>query len=151
MKDTVTMRRHLSLAALLAPVMLGAFTTDANAQIGLRVITLGINVTPHKPSGEAWDAFGGAPDIAICTNSALGQRCFAAGNNYLPSPSQFGRSRCPDAFACTFIIAVPATGPFSLSIFDVDLSAHDLIGACAITPGPTVAVVQCGAATVAVR
>lgn len=142
------MRRALPLAALLA---LGAFASDAGAQIPLRVVTLGINVAPHKPSGDAWDAFGGAPDIAICINSALGQRCFAAGNGACASPSAFGRSRCPDAFACNFMVAVPATGPFSLSIYDVDLSEHDLIGSCVVTPNGTLGVGACGSATLAVR
>ncbi len=143
--------RHLALAALFAPMALGALASDVGAQIPLRVVTLGINVAPHKPSGEAWDAFGGAPDIAICINSALGQRCYAAGNGAYASPSAFGRSRCPDAFACSFVVAVPATGPFSLSIYDVDLSAHDLIGSCAVTPNGTVGVGACGSATLAVR
>ena len=141
--------RPLSLAVLLAGAALAATARDAGAQNGLRVVTLTINVTPHKPNGAAWDAFGGAPDIAICTNSAIGQRCFAAGVNYYPSPSQFSRSRCPDAFACTFITAVPATGPFGLSIYDVDLSSHDLIGTCMIGPG--VSVTPCGSATVVAR
>lgn len=143
--------RRASLAALAAPFVCGALASDAGAQIPLRVVTLGINVATHKPSGDAWDAFGGAPDIAICINSALGQRCYAAGNGAYASPSAFGRSRCPDAFACTFVVGVPSTGPFSLSIYDVDLSAHDLIGSCAVTPNGTISVGACGSATLAVR
>lgn len=151
MRAAMTMRRHLSLAALLAPVLCGALTSDADAQINVRTVTLAINVAPHKPGGAAWDAFGGAPDVAICINSALGQRCFAAGNGTYASPSQFGRGRCQDSFACTFAVTVPATGPFSLSIYDVDLSEHDLIGSCAVTPNNTLGVGACGSATLVVR
>lgn len=28
-------------------------------------MTLAINVNPHKPAGEAWNAFGEAPDRAV--------------------------------------------------------------------------------------
>ena len=140
--------RPLSLAVLLAGAALAATARDAGAQNGLRVVTLTINVTPHKPNGAAWDAFGGAPDIAICTNSAIGQRCVAAGTGFLPSPSQFNRGRCQDAFSCAFVVAVPATGPVGLSIYDVDLSSHDLIGACAVERAGSYA---CGSATVVMR
>lgn len=143
--------RHLALAALLTPLALGALAGDAGAQINVRTVTLAINVAPHKPGGAAWDAFGGAPDVAICINSALGQRCFAAGAGAYASPSLFGRGRCQDSFACTFVVAVPAAGPFSLSIYDVDLSEHDLIGSCAVTPNGTVGVGACGSATLAIR
>lgn len=141
--------RSASIVSLLVATTLGVFVSDAGAQIAVRTVTLGINVAPHKPTGEAWDAFGGAPDIAICINSALGQRCFAAGNGVYASPSQFGRGRCQDAFACSFVVAVPATGPFSLSIYDVDLSQHDLVGSCAVNPGAGVG--SCGSATLVVR
>lgn len=145
----MTAMKPLSLAMLLAPVVLGSLANDAGAQGAFRNVSLAINVASHKPNGAAWDAFGGAPDIAICINSALGQRCFAAGDAALTFPSQFGRGRCQDAFACGFNVVVPSTGPFTLTVYDVDLSEHDTIGACMIGPGA--GVVACGSATVAVR
>lgn len=60
-----TILRRASLASLAAPFVCCALASDVGAQIPLRTVTLGINVNPHKPSGETWDAFGGAPDIAI--------------------------------------------------------------------------------------
>lgn len=121
---------------------------SASAQVRSRNVVLNLTVDPHKPSGSAWDAFGGAPDIAICTNSAFGQECFASGTGVYASPSQFARSRCPDNFACTFTVTVPATGPFNLSIYDVDIDSHDLIGSCMVTGvGPG----SCGSARLNVR
>ena len=57
----------------------------------------------------------------------------------------FSRGRCQDAFACTFVVQVPAEGPFSVSLYDVDLSQHDAIGACMISGRGQR---RCGAATV---
>ncbi len=144
MKNTLLRAAIFSLAC-------GVLVPEASAQMPTRVITLGVVVTPQKANGAAWDALGGAPDIAICINSALGQQCFAAGNAVYASPSAFGRGRCQDSFACTFTVTVPATGPVSLSVYDVDISEHDLIGSCAVTPTGAVGIGACGRAVLTVR
>lgn len=69
MSGTTTMRRHLPLAMLLAFFLCGALASDSDAQGN---VTLTIHLALHKPGGAAWDAFGGAPDISICINSAFG-------------------------------------------------------------------------------
>ncbi len=131
---------------VVALVMVLDARENAEAQMGPRNVVVGIAVASHKPNGDAWDALGGAPDIAICTNSAFGQRC--VGSAVVASPSGFSRGRCQDSFQCAFTVTVPASGPFSLSIYDVDLSEHDLIGSCMITP-PSGG--RCGSATISVR
>lgn len=104
---------------------------DAVGQGGAHNVTLSVTVSSRKPSGEAWDAFGGAPDIALCTNSALGQRCISGSG--VTTSAAFSRGRCQDAFSCVFVVTVPVEGPFSVSIYDVDVSEHDTIGGCMIS------------------
>lgn len=135
--------RTIPTATALAMLVLAASPHDAGAQVGARNVTVGINVSTHKPNGDAWDAFGGAPDIALCVSSAFGTQCYAAGPRPLASPQGFGRARCQDAFSCSFTFPVPTTGPFSIVIYDVDVASHDQIGSCVVTP-PTAG--PCGSA-----
>lgn len=118
---------------------------QAHGQVGVQNASILVNVNAQNAAGEAWDAFGGAPDIAICVNSALGQRCYANGNGVVNGPAGFARGRCQDAFSCVFVVPVMATGPYSIVVYDVDLSAHDVIGACVI---PRMGVYQCGSSRV---
>lgn len=139
--------------ALLAALMLPALTLSsggADAQIATRTVTIAVAVDSHKPTGEAWDAFGGAPDIALCTTSALGTQCFGAAGSPATTAPTFTRGRCQDAFACVFTATVPTTGPVSLAIFDVDVSRHDVIGRCAL-PGNGRTAGPCGAARIVAR
>ncbi len=110
---------------------------SADAQVPVRDWTVAVRVSPRKPSGAAWDAFGGAPDIAFCTSSAAGDRC---------SMVQGTIARCQDSFDCRGSVRVPAT--FSLTIWDLDVAANDLIGTCYIERPGTY---PCGSATVTVR
>jgi len=107
---------------------------EASAQVSTREISIGIEVPGTKSTGEAWDPFGGAPDISICINSALGQECFAAGRAIVRMPGQVRRSLCPDRFRCNVTVTVPRRGPYSLTIFDVDnrFDANDPIGDCVV-------------------
>ena len=141
------MRTYAGLAMVLATAILS--TSDALGQPGYRWVTIDVTVDGHKPSGSAWDVFGGAPDIALCTNSALGQRCYALGAGVYASPSQFSRSRCPDAFSCTFRVEVPMSGPVGVTIYDVDVSSHDTIGSCQVNSVHGAG--ACGAAHIVIR
>jgi hypothetical protein len=134
--------KHRCILSLLALAVLAA-SIDAGAQGGTRPVTLSVAVDPRKPTGDAWDAFGGAPDIALCVNSALGQQCFS-GTTVQPTPA-FVRGACQDSFSCRFVVYVPTVGPFSVALYDVDLSQHDTIGACMISGRGQR---RCGAATV---
>ncbi len=142
-------RAPIALLALALPFT--ALGTDAQAQIATREIDLTVRIDDHKPSGDAWDAFGGAPDVAICVSSALGRQCFAAGSGIYNSPAEFGRARCQDSTRCSFDFRVPATGPFRLEIYDVDVSDHDFVGSCAVTPDGNAFSGRCGSARVTVR
>lgn len=122
--------------------------TSALGQPSSRTVTITVAVDAHKPKGVAWDAFGGAPDVALCTNSALGQRCYGS-SGLVAEPGQFSRGQCQDAFSCTFIVEVPSSGPIGVTIYDVDLGNHDTIGACQL-PGSRSAG-RCGSAIINAR
>jgi hypothetical protein len=102
----------------------------APPQVPMRVWTILVQVSSTKPSGSAWDAFGGAPDVAICTQSSVGRDC---GN---------GR-RFQDSFGGTFTRSAPSS--FTLFVVDLDVSADDPIGNCFIDHPGTY---RCGSATV---
>jgi len=122
-----------------------ATASDAIGQAPWRTVTIEVTVDAHKPNGAAWDAFGGAPDVALCTNSALGQRCYGGGG-LVAGPGQFSRGRCQDAFNCTFTVEVPTSGPIGLTIYDVDVSSHDTVGACHLPNSRSAG--RCGSATI---
>jgi hypothetical protein len=96
-----------------------------------------VQVDSTKPGGEAWDAFGGAPDIALCTTSSGGAGCAVAEGT---------TARCQDQFACSFPMSLPAS--FSASFWDLDVANDDLIGSCFIDHPGTY---RCGSASVTVQ
>lgn len=139
-------RRTLAVAAL-GLVVAAPVARNATAQgRPARYLNIDIAVDTHNAAGQPWDVLGGAPDIALCTHSAFGQHCY--GDREVNDPAQFNRSRCPDTFSCTFFVEVPATGPFTVTIWDVDIGRHDPIGVCILRrPGRFV----CERARVTVR
>lgn len=106
-------------------------------------ITVDVTVAPQKPDGKAWDAAGGAPDIALCLSSALGTRCFPNGGNI----GEITAPQCRDSFQCTFKADAPP-GDITVEIVDVDLAVNDPIGSGACRRGSTC---RLGQATVRIR
>jgi len=135
--ETMKARRLLFGAAVL--LLLFVRTEEAPAQYGGATVQITANVSSHRPDGRTWDPNGGMPDVAICINSAFGQDC----NQW-----RF----CPDTLSCVTTRHVPAQGPFSITIFDVDpTSSHDRIGSCQCTADPSGCGGQCGSAFVQVN
>ena len=138
--------KPLSIGLVLGVLLAG--TPIASGQASSRTVTITVTVDAHKPNGAAWDALGGAPDVALCTNSALGQRCYG-GAGLVADPGQFVRGQCQDAFTCTFVVDVPSSGPIGVTIYDVDIGNHDTIGSCQL-PGARAAG-RCGSASISAR
>lgn len=129
-------RRSISVLFVVALAGLAA-ATAARAQVPVRTWAISVQVNSTKPDGAAWDAFGGAPDIGLCTASSGGSGC---------AMTEGSAARCQDAFGCTFSLSLPET--FSASLWDLDVAADDLIGTCFIDHPGTY---QCGSATVTAR
>lgn len=130
------MRRSLTVLTVLSCAVTAAGV--ASAQVPSRVWSIAVRVDTQKPGGAAWDAFGGAPDVALCAASAAGSGCAVAEGTI---------ARCQDSFSCTFTETLPTTG-FSLSLWDVDVAADDLIGTCYVDRPGTF---RCGASTITVQ
>ena len=129
---------QLSMTTAMLALIGGMVCADsASAQVPVRTWTLTVSVDSTKPNGAAWDAFGGAPDIAVCSGSSAGTQCnMVAGS----------QARCQDSFACRYSMTLPTT--FSITVWDLDVSADDIIGTCYIDhPGSY----RCGSATLTVR
>jgi len=127
------MKHVLSVAV----VALACAAGGADAQVPTSLWVIVVQVDPHKPDGSAWDALGGAPDIAACFTSAAGQGCAAIAGQ---------QASCPDTFSCRFNQTLPTTG-FTATFWDLDVGQHDQIGSCYIDrPGNY----RCGSASVSV-
>ena len=127
-----------SLGIGTALVIVGVIATAAgSAQVPERAWSISVQIDSTKPDGSAWDAFGGAPDIALCGTSSGGAGCVVAEGTV---------ARCQDAFSCSFSVSLPET--FSASLWDLDLAADDLVGTCYIDHPGTY---RCGSATVTAR
>jgi len=129
------MKRHRLIVGTL--LIAGAYAAVASAQVPTRSWSLSVRVNSTKPDGAAWDALGGAPDIGACTASARGTGCAMVEGT---------TARCQDQFSCDFTLALPET--FTVSFWDLDLAADDLIGTCYIDHPGTY---TCGSATVTAR
>jgi len=133
--DAVPSAAHQPKSAASQPQ--GASTTAASGSV------IEVSVAPQKSNGKAWDAAGGAPDIALCVSSGLGSRC-------LPNGTTIGsvtEPQCRDAFHCTFSVDLPA-GDVLLDVLDVDLAVNDPIGSGHCARGRTCVL---GQATVTIR
>ena len=131
------MKSHLNWLCLVSVGAALVCADSASAQIPTRNWTFTVSVDSRKPAGSAWDAFGGAPDIAMCTSSSAGGQC---------QMIEGAVARCQDAFNCRFTMALPLQ--FSVSIWDLDVASDDLIGNCYVArPGSF----RCGSATVTAR
>jgi len=86
--------------------------------------TVKVKVKQSKVNGKAWDAFGGAPDIALCIDSSDGMKCYPDG----ASPRKIENPECRDAFTCTFRNVRIPSGEFEVIVVDVDAMANDIIG-----------------------
>lgn len=96
-----------------------------------------VTVGPRKLDGRAWDAFGGAPDVAVCLTVGGQRYCEPGGGASVAGGTPVP---CQDALTCSFEIpegALPVDEGSSVSVevIDVDLSQNDPIGAGDCTIG----------------
>jgi hypothetical protein len=95
------------------PLLLGLLLAPyANADEGVQAIEVQVN--EQMASGWAWDVFGGAPDILICTSVGAEQTC--------------APYACSDAFRCSAPLQLPPQTPFTVQVVDQDLAWDDPIG-----------------------
>jgi hypothetical protein len=87
-------------------------------------VTVKVKVKQTKVNGKAWDAFGGAPDIALCIDGSGGMKCYPDGD----SPRKIAAPQCRDAYTCTFRKVKIPSGEFEVIVVDVDAMANDIIG-----------------------
>lgn len=94
-----------------------------------RTVTVHVEVADRKANGKGWDIGSGAPDIAICTSTGGGHRCFPGD----VVPSDLTGHGCKDTYACSIEVEVEGS-PVALTVVDADAAAHDEIasGTCAI-------------------
>jgi len=75
-------------------------------------------VSPQSPAGDAWDAFGGAPDPFVCLTIGTSRSCTrTAQDTFQPSWNE----RFPAATATAYLSGV------TVSMVDEDLSSNDPI------------------------
>lgn len=108
----------------IALVLLAAVTPAAPNAIETRTAQVTVQIDGAKPNGKAWDAWGGAPDPALCVVTNLGTRCYPGGTSVAGITSP----QCSDTFTCRFAVEVPASGPFDLAVVDVDAVVNDAVG-----------------------
>lgn len=105
-----------------APVVSGA--ASAPAAVGAIPLRLDVVLDPFKANGQAWDAGGEAPDLAVCVSAAGPTQCLPSGS----SVSSVTAPACRDALRCSFTgVSVPP-GPVLLEVIDVDAVANDVAG-----------------------
>jgi len=109
----------------------------------MRSVTISVEVDATKSNGKAWDAAGGAPDIALCVTTAGGTVCAPDGT----SIGGVTRPQCRDAFQCAFTME-DAGDEFRIDVVDVDLAVNDPIGSGSCRRGATC---RLGQAVVTVR
>jgi hypothetical protein len=96
-----------------------------------RAVTIELSVDDRKPTGKAWDAAGGSPDLAVCIQNAGDVRCFPGGVGV----DRLQGHACADTTACSIAAELPkGAGAVELTVVDVDLAAHDPIanGTCKV-------------------
>ena len=121
----------IALAATAACVALASPSLTGPVGDTTLARTVRVEVQPTKPGGKPWDAFGGAPDLALCVRTELGQRCYPDGH----SPSQILRPVCRDALSCSFEVTVPRQGSCRLVVVDVDVMVNDVVGEAPCSEG----------------
>lgn len=86
---------------------------------------ISIVVQPTKENGKPWDSDGEAPDIAICLHDPDKDRSCV--------PPDLRRSKCPNSYDC-FFVNEQLTPDTRITIWDLDLMSHDVVGAgkCAV-------------------
>lgn len=89
-------------------------TTVAHADWKARV---SVRVNTTRTNGQAWDEFGGAPDLRICIVTPSNTAC---------DPTRWGM--CRDAFECGYDAIIP-NGPFTVWVYDADVLENEPIGA----------------------
>ena len=99
--------------------VLFASTAFAGSSVKIKV-----KVKQTKVNGKSWDAFGNAPDIAMCIDGDDGMQCYPKGD----SPRKVREPHCRDAFECTFRNVKVPDGEFEIILIDIDAMANDIIG-----------------------
>lgn len=91
---------------------------EDDEEFGPGIYTIEVSMSPSKPNGDDWDAFGGAPDPFIQVGGY-----------------SFESQACQDSFFCTF--EVSGSGPFAVEVYDSDLSTNDYAGSALCNVGKT--------------
>ena len=81
-----------------------------------------IQVESKKSNGDAWDGYGGAPDIAICITGNQGKVCYPGNEN-----QELSDAFCNDSFTCKFSNVI-LSSDFKIEVFDIDMGFDDAIG-----------------------
>lgn len=111
---------------------LARFTEEMTTKHTTRWFEFDVQVASKKNNGKAWDAFGGAPDLAACfVIDGNPMQCVPKGDSLgtVPSP------KCKDAFACTFRVKTQPGVEVTMDFVDVDASDNDLIAGCTFKAG----------------
>lgn len=90
--------------------------------------TLSVEVAPTKPSGGAWDIFGGLPDIEHNTSVSICEGCEAFGTSASVTAINGKRE---DTMNATWDLGVLHLRPgmwLNVAVRDADVSEHDPIG-----------------------
>lgn len=91
-----------------------------------------VQIAPTRDNGKAWDALGGAPDVAACFVVDGNPMECAPGGTSLASVQS---PQCKDALQCTFKVKAAKGVSVSVDFVDVDASDNDPIAGCVFTVG----------------
>jgi hypothetical protein len=98
-------------------------------------ISISMTVASTKDDGWEWDAFGGAPDIALCVTMNGRRTCEPGGGT---SVSAGVPAQCQDSLTCAFEFQTEgAVNSLTVEAFDIDASANDIIGSGTCMIGQT--------------
>lgn len=93
-------------------------------------LELTVTVKATKSDGKAWDAGGGAPDLAACFTIDGETNCLPNGT----SPERVKSPACPDSLACTFKLDARRGAKILVEVVDVDAMSNDRMGQCPLDP-----------------
>jgi len=111
---------------------LARFTDEMKTKHTTRWFEFDVRIDSKRDNGKAWDALGGAPDIAACfVVDGNPMQCVPKGD----SPGTVPSPKCKDAFDCTFRVKTQPGVLVSVDFVDVDASDNDLIAGCIFNAG----------------
>lgn len=108
------------------------YRTRMQAKAETRWYTMQVAIKPRKADGAAWDALGGAPDVAACfTIDDKPAGCVPDG----ASAGVVRQPKCRDAMSCEFKVHARRGAIVAVTVVDVDEMSNDDIGRCAFVAG----------------